>query len=160
MKRSSQAIDAELIAASVRDPDRFEQLVRVHGERILAYLTRRVGPAVADDLAAETFLQAFRARADYRPESDSALPWLYAIATNVLRGHLRSEQRRIAALGRIAGRAVCDRGDHERVDDSLSQDAAACAPDVGRRRRLSARTRTALGQGRHTSAQNGCRGGR
>lgn len=111
--------DTEVIAESLADPTRFADLVRVHGECISQYLTRRVGPDVAEDLAAETFVKAFRARADYRPLNASALPWLYSIATNVLRSHIRSEQRRIAALGRMAGRAVYDSADHERVDDSL-----------------------------------------
>jgi DNA-directed RNA polymerase specialized sigma24 family protein len=34
---------------------------------------------MGEDLAAETFLRAFRARAGYRGSQPSALPWLYGI---------------------------------------------------------------------------------
>jgi RNA polymerase sigma-70 factor (ECF subfamily) len=77
-------------------------LIRLHAQAILAYVTRRVGPHEAEDLAAETFCTAFRRRADYVPVQSSALPWLYGIATNLLRGHSRAEGRRIHALHRMA----------------------------------------------------------
>src|SRR5829696_179738 len=48
------------------------------------YLHRRVGVDLADDLAAETFALAFERRASCRA-GGSVLPWLYEIATNLLR---------------------------------------------------------------------------
>lgn len=41
------------------------------------------------------------------------LPWLYGIATNLCRNHLRSQRRRSAALGRLHFVDV----DQDRVDD-------------------------------------------
>ena len=114
--------DAEVVAASVEDPATFGLLIHAHGLAVHRYLQRRVGTELAEDLAAETFLRAFRSRKGYVPLHDTALPWLYGIATNVLRGHTRSEQRRLEVLGRIAAQAAYEDG-VERVDDAL--DAAA-----------------------------------
>jgi RNA polymerase sigma factor (sigma-70 family) len=119
MDRSPGQSDAEVIARSAAEPAEFAHLVRAHRGRVLGYLTRRVGPTVAEDLAAETFLRAFRARESYQGVNGSALPWLFAIATNLLRSHVRSEQRRTATLGRFAGREIYEGGGHEHVDDAL-----------------------------------------
>jgi RNA polymerase sigma-70 factor (ECF subfamily) len=50
----------------------------------------------ADDLSQETFLRAYRARERLTPDAN-VRAWLFAIATNVFRNHLRSERRRRAA---------------------------------------------------------------
>src|SRR5262249_25127099 len=64
-----------------------------------AYLVRRGGVDLADDLAAETFTLAFERRASCHA-TGSALPWLYGIATNLLRQGWRAEHRRRRAYGR------------------------------------------------------------
>ena len=71
------------------------------------YLGRRVGE-LADDLLSETFLVAFRRRADYRPEHLEVRPWLVGIATNLVHGAARAERRRYRALAR----AAAEPGDH------------------------------------------------
>ena len=64
---------------------------------VYRYLAHRLGdPAAAEDLAAETFLRAYAARASFRPGSPRA--WLFTIATNLLRDHARGAGRRDAAL--------------------------------------------------------------
>ncbi|MGY1988492.1 RNA polymerase sigma factor [Blastococcus sp. SYSU DS0669] len=93
--------DAELIARSVEDPAEFAPLFDRHAAAVHRYLGRRVGE-LADDLLSETFLIAFRRRAAYRAEHLEVRPWLLGIATNVVRGHRRSEQRRYRALARAA----------------------------------------------------------
>jgi RNA polymerase sigma factor (sigma-70 family) len=95
--------DAVLIARSVDDPAQFAPLFDRHSTSVHRYLGRRVGE-LADDLLSETFLVAFRRRAAYRPEHVEVRPWLLGIATNVVRGHERSERRRYRALARAAGR--------------------------------------------------------
>jgi RNA polymerase sigma factor (sigma-70 family) len=68
------------------------------------YLTHRLGDeSAAEDLAAETFLRAYRARDTYVPGSPRA--WLFAIATNLLRDDARGRARRDAAFSMIAGHA-------------------------------------------------------
>jgi RNA polymerase sigma-70 factor (ECF subfamily) len=72
----------------VNAPDsetRFSQLFADLYGRVHAYAARRVGLAAADEVAAETFLIAWR-RFDAIP--DEPLPWLYGVARNVvLRQH-------------------------------------------------------------------------
>ncbi len=71
---------------------------------VYRYLAHRLGdPAAAEDLAAETFLRAYAARATFRPGSSRA--WLFTIATNLLRDHARGRGRGEAALAELAGRA-------------------------------------------------------
>ena len=67
------------------------------------YLAHRLGDAAAaEDLAAETFLRAYAARASFVPGSPRA--WLFTIATNLLRDHARGAGRRDAAFAEWAGR--------------------------------------------------------
>lgn len=55
-----------------------------------AFLARRVGGAAAEDLLGDVFTAGFVARMRVVPhDSGSALPWLYGIAHNVVRAHLR-----------------------------------------------------------------------
>jgi RNA polymerase sigma-70 factor (ECF subfamily) len=58
------------------------------------YLVKRVGPDNAEDLLAETFVTAFRARRAYDLVRVDARPWLFGIATNHARHYWRSELRR------------------------------------------------------------------
>jgi RNA polymerase sigma factor (sigma-70 family) len=97
-----QLSDRAVIERSGAAPAVFEQLFERHFAQVLRYLRRRVGDDLADDLAAEVFVQAFAVRARYEPRTDSALPWLLGIATNLVRMHWRAEERRLAALTRLA----------------------------------------------------------
>lgn len=98
----SEADDGESIAASLHLPERFREIVEAHFAEIYAYLARRAGRGVAEDLAAECFAQAFRNRASFEGHRGSARPWLFGIATNLLRHHRRDEFRRLAAYVRAA----------------------------------------------------------
>ena len=108
-----------MIAASFVDPGRFGLIVDAYTTRISRYLAKRVGPVLAQDLTSETFLHAFRARGTYRTDEPSALPWLYGIATNQVRAHARSEQRRLEVLGQLAGQAALATTGDDGVDDAL-----------------------------------------
>ena len=94
--------DAEDIASSDDDPERFGLLFYRHFPAIHRYVNRRVGPDLADDLASETFAIAFRRRATYDMSQGDARPWLFGIATNLVRSHRRTERRRLAAYARTA----------------------------------------------------------
>ena len=72
-----------------------------HYDSVHRYLARRVGPDLADDLAAETFTEAFDGRLRFDTERPDARPWLFGIATNLLRHHYRSEARRLGAYARL-----------------------------------------------------------
>jgi RNA polymerase sigma factor (sigma-70 family) len=90
--------DGAVFARSVSEPQIFEVIFDRHYRSIYGYLSRRVGQAVADDLAAETFTRAFERRSSYDTTAERALPWLLGIAINLLAHHRRSERRHLRAL--------------------------------------------------------------
>lgn len=85
--------DAELVVAASRDGDRhaFAELVRRHQSMVRAVLRRLTAgdAALADDLAQETFLLAWRRLESFRFEARFST-WLYRIAFNTW----QSERRR------------------------------------------------------------------
>ncbi|MDR7324851.1 MULTISPECIES: RNA polymerase sigma factor [Catenuloplanes] len=89
-----------------------------HARELLRYCTRRVGPQLAEDVVAETFLVAYEHRGRFDPDRGELLPWLYGIATNVLRRHRRVEIRalREAARGEAAPDPEHDEAAASRVD--------------------------------------------
>lgn len=91
--------DADVVTRSLADPASFGVIFDRHFGAIHAYLHRRAGRELADDLAAETFALAFESRSRCRAEG-SVLPWLYGIATNLLRHRWRAERRQLRAFGR------------------------------------------------------------
>ncbi|HEX3925688.1 MAG TPA: RNA polymerase sigma factor [Streptosporangiaceae bacterium] len=108
MISTSDQPDSELIARSRLDPAVFAEIFDRHHGELYRYLRRRAGGGLAADLAAETFVTAFARRASYRPQGSSARPWLYGIAHNLLRNHLRHEQRRLAAYARHGAEPTSD----------------------------------------------------
>jgi RNA polymerase sigma factor (sigma-70 family) len=85
--------DAEVIEASLHEPECFAELYDRHHEAIHRYIARRLGRDLADDLMAETFLIAFGRRDRYDATREDARPWLYGIATNLVGQHRRAEVR-------------------------------------------------------------------
>jgi RNA polymerase sigma-70 factor (ECF subfamily) len=59
--------DGELIASSLDQPERFEVIFDRHGASVYRFLRRRVGDQLAEELAAETFTLALRARRRFEP---------------------------------------------------------------------------------------------
>ena len=112
-----------------------------HYDAVHRYLARRVGPDLADDLAAETFTEAFEARLRFDTTRPNARPWLFGIATNLLRHHHRSEARRLRAYARL-DRPASDDAPSE-IETRLDAERAgpAIAEVVGR---LSADERNVL----------------
>ena len=104
--------DVEFLERSLGEPEAFVPIFDRHFRAVHRYLHRRAGRELADELAAETFTVAFERRASCR-SSDSVLPWLYGIATNLLRRSRRSEGRQLRALSRTV------------VDPAAHEDAAA-----------------------------------
>jgi RNA polymerase sigma factor (sigma-70 family) len=94
--------DAALITRSVHAPEGFAALFDRHAPAIHSYAARRLGREAADDVVAEAFLVAFQRRAGYDPAYTDARPWLYGIATNLIRRHHRDEIRLFRAIARTA----------------------------------------------------------
>lgn len=91
--RDAQArIDAALVERVLREDDArlFEILVRRHQGLVRAQLRHLLGndPALADDLAQETFVLAWRKLAQFRGESRFST-WLYRIAHSCFLQHMR-----------------------------------------------------------------------
>jgi RNA polymerase sigma-70 factor (ECF subfamily) len=83
------------------DADAFGVLFERHASAIANYCFRRTGAwATAEDLLSIVFLEAWRRRNKELP-AGVVLPWLYGIATNVVRNQRRSERRFAAALRRV-----------------------------------------------------------
>ena len=72
----------------------FDILVRRYADELFGFLCRFVGnAAAADDLVQETFLQVHLAGGSFDPKR-SFRPWLYTIAANKARDHLRGRARK------------------------------------------------------------------
>ncbi|SED82142.1 RNA polymerase sigma factor [Ruania alba] len=76
---------------------RFETLYWENHRELLAFIRRRT-EAEAEDIVAETFVVAWR-RIDDVPVD--ARPWLFGVARNVLRNHLRAQNRQLLLKVRI-----------------------------------------------------------
>lgn len=90
----SELTDARQIELSLDDPYAFATLFERHAGAVHRYLVKRVGPQCAEDLVGETFVTAFRARTNYDLSRADARPWLFGIATNLVRHFWRAELRR------------------------------------------------------------------
>jgi RNA polymerase sigma factor (sigma-70 family) len=92
---AAERTDAQLIEASLTDPDAFTALFERHAGPVHRYIVKRAGPRDAEDLVGETFATAFRSRRTYDLSYPNARPWLFGIATNHARHHWRAEGRRL-----------------------------------------------------------------
>lgn len=119
--------DAELwrlIAAD--DHDAFTELFERHAQAVWNYAYRLTASwSAADDLLAQAFLAVWRRRSGAHLVRDSALPWLYTVASNECRG----EQRRRGRFLRLAPTLA-------RVD-AAPDHADVIAEDSATRQRLS-----------------------
>lgn len=111
--------DDELLVLSRTRPDLLGVVHERHAPAVFRFLARRVGAPAAEDLLSEVFVAAVSARLRVEPHaSGSALPWLYGIAGNVVRTHLRRRQPHA-----LAG-----------VDLAVDWDAVDARLDAGARR--------------------------
>jgi RNA polymerase sigma factor (sigma-70 family) len=96
--------DAELWERAVAgEPQAFGRLFDRHANAIFAFCLRRTGDrSAAEDLMSATFLHAWRRRAHMQPGTAGPVPWVYGIAANLVRRHLRGVDRRRAAMARIS----------------------------------------------------------
>jgi RNA polymerase sigma-70 factor (ECF subfamily) len=109
----------EIVRASIRDPGRFGEIFDRYADDILRYASARLGSDLAEDVTAETFLAAFRARDRYDLSRGNARPWLYGIAVRQVGKHSRAERRYRQALSRVQAETVtADFGD--RVADRVA----------------------------------------
>jgi RNA polymerase sigma-70 factor, ECF subfamily len=87
-------------------PSVFDQAVTTHHGEIHRYLRRATARASeADDLSQETFLRAYRAW-HRLPADANVRAWLFAIATNLVKNHVRGESRRRRAYAEVSATRV------------------------------------------------------
>ncbi len=121
----------------------FDAVFREHFAAVYRFIARRVGRALAEDLAAEVFATAYRRRSAYRPELGSLRSWLYGIATNVLRKHWRDEQQlleldsRLAhgSLGQLPAAPFADAADERLIAQALAPRIAGALAALNREQR-------------------------
>ena len=82
-----------------RDGEAFEAFFREHYRVVLAYALRRADPETARDVAAETFVVAWR-RFEQAPASPR--PWLFGIARRMLANARRGIRRKQALVQRLS----------------------------------------------------------
>src|SRR5438552_5809019 len=118
--------DTQLIARCVVADDRhaFTELVKRHQSAVRACLRKLTSgnAALSDDLAQETFIQAWRNLRSFRQEARFST-WLYRIATNCWLMHARKRHEELlgdrdAAVGdddrEATSHALDSSGDHAR----------------------------------------------
>ncbi|MFG3706978.1 RNA polymerase sigma factor [Micromonospora sp. NPDC047670] len=132
--QQTQRGDIDLLLQSRAEPECFARLFDRYHPEIHRFVANRLGPDLADDLAAETFLVAFDKRSRFDPDPHTGgghvRAWLYGIATNLIRRHHRAEARRYRALARTPSTSLAD--DHDdlvaaRVSAQRVQRALAAA---------------------------------
>ena len=85
--------DEQLMQRAARGSDRaFEELYNRHARRLQGFFTRRLGHDgdLAADFMHDTFLRLYDARENYR-EGRNFRAWLYTIAYNLCKNHLRNQ---------------------------------------------------------------------
>ena len=136
----------------MRDAD-FERLYDEHAQALYGFLAYRTGnPALAEDLLADTFEKALRARRRFDARRGSEKTWLYSIALNTLRDHLRRHSAAERAGERLAAggpteaasaeealgardelsRALATLSDEEREVVALRYGADMTVPEIAR----------------------------
>jgi RNA polymerase sigma factor (sigma-70 family) len=130
-------VDGERLRAGdgrIVDPAAFEAAFRQHFPLIYRFIARRVGTALAEDLAAETFAIAYRRRATFDPGLGSLRSWLFGIAANLVRHQWRAEQHLLALDARLVSEVDtsegCDAADQRIIAALLAPRLAAALSQI------------------------------
>jgi RNA polymerase sigma factor (sigma-70 family) len=98
----SRHSDAVLWALTGEEPTAFAELFQRHSDAVYNHCFRKTASwSTADDLRSVVFLEAWRRRRDVRLHDESILPWLLAVANNVVRTRARSMRRHRDMLRRL-----------------------------------------------------------
>jgi RNA polymerase sigma factor (sigma-70 family) len=121
--------DAELLTAARTDPQAFREFYERYAVWMRSWFERHTGSeAVALDLTAETFTQAWKGLRRFKDMADgSGAPWLFGIARNLLRQHHKRHRIETAAHARMDRRLWAGLEDFEAVDERVAAGAMADA---------------------------------
>src|SRR3954452_5055193 len=109
-------------------------MYEAEAQGLFGFLAYRTGDrGLAEDLLADTFERALRARKGYDRRKGSERTWLYAIALNLLRDHARRAAAETRAVHRAAHAAPVGGGELDAVEhrDTLAR-AMASRPEEER----------------------------
>lgn len=103
VRTAPASTDTELLARAERgEADAFGVLFERHGPAVLQFCFRRTADAaLAEDLTSIVFLEAWRKRGKLELFQESARPWLFGVALNVVRSQYRAQRRYSDALTRL-----------------------------------------------------------
>ncbi|MFJ4176007.1 RNA polymerase sigma factor [Microbacterium sp. NPDC089696] len=87
--------DSEIIQRSLGQPRAFAELFDRHAGVVGRYAARRLGADAGEDILSETFLVAFARRKAFDTTWDTALPWLFGIASRLIRKHRATEAKHL-----------------------------------------------------------------
>lgn len=117
---SANDSDATIIQDSLDNRKRFAPIFERHFAQIYRYLSQRTEPSAAEDLASEVFAIALNKRNKFVAQHDSALPWLYGIASNLLADQSRKRARQATAYHKAGSQEPVDTnpisGAQQRID--------------------------------------------
>ena len=105
----------------------FDEVFTAFYPRVLAYVTRLVGPQDAEDVAQEAFLKINKGLRNFRGQS-ALSTWVYRIATNAALDRLRREARRSLKEG-DSSCALEERTGSEDVTEGLLNAEAPLNPE-------------------------------
>ncbi len=115
-----------MLAAQQGDQGAFPELFQRLGPRVLQYVRRLLGnDARAEEVTQDVFVQMYRFRGRYRPESRLST-WVFTIATNLCLNELRRPERQL----RVDLAAAAD-GQSDPPDPGALGDPAALDPEDG-----------------------------
>ncbi|SNQ49629.1 putative RNA polymerase ECF-subfamily sigma factor [Frankia canadensis] len=102
----------------------FEAMFQNHHLAVLRFARRRLGEDdAAWDVVSETFLVVWRSWEKRPAEAAEALPWLYAIAGNVVRNRRRSQVRTTRLTARLAMTGSAATADPAGTVDAVADEA-------------------------------------
>ncbi len=119
--RLSAQTDEQLMQRASRGSERaFEELYNRHARRLQGFFARRLGQDsdLAADFMHDVFLRLYAARENYH-EGRPFRPWLYTIAYNLCKSHLRNQLATLAEEPDV----VADADIELQIDASLLHDA-------------------------------------
>jgi RNA polymerase sigma-70 factor (ECF subfamily) len=100
----------------------FRDLFNATYPKLVAYARRRsFDTSNADDVVSEVYATAWRRR-DSLDAAEPPLPWLYGIASNVLRNQWRSESRRLQLVERLEAQPAATPTNAPGESDDLHSD--------------------------------------
>jgi RNA polymerase sigma-70 factor (ECF subfamily) len=85
-----------------------EEWYASYAASLFGYIARRLGRELAEDLTAQVFVEALESYHRFDPALGSAKTWLFAIATNLMRSHLRKEQRALDIFARTGADPIAE----------------------------------------------------